>query len=270
MTASLATGFAGLDREDDQAPFVACLRLLGRLPGMAAIKAETLARLGLAPGMRVLEVGCGLGVEAAAMAGRVRPGGLVVALDASLGMLSRLEPSSVPGAVRVPLAGDATRLPLADASCDACRVERTLQHVADPGAALAEMARVTRPGGRVLALEPDWGTFVFDSGMRETARTVGEAWCDSFRSGWVGRRLPRLMAEAGLTVAAVSPRSLVTRDLAEAEAVYNLLATVQRAVAAGRLDASAGAALAREQRRLDAAGRFFASLTFFLVEGVKA
>jgi ubiquinone/menaquinone biosynthesis C-methylase UbiE len=149
-------------------------------------------------------------------------------------------------------------------------VERTLQHVADPGLVLAEMARATRPGGRVLALEPDWGTFIVDSGERQVARSVTELWCDSFRSGWVGRALPRLMARAGLAVTAIEPRSLVSRSLAEAEAVYNLLASLKRAVAAGNVSEAAAEAFRDEQRRLDAAGRFFACLTFFLVVGVKA
>ncbi len=268
MDACLATGFAALDRGEDQEPFVACLRLLGRLPEMAAIKAETLSLLEPAPGERILEIGCGLGVEAAAMAGRVAPGGFVAALDASRGMLSRLEPAGH-GATRLAVAGDALRLPFAPGVFDACRVERTLQHVADPAAALAEMARVTRPGGRVLALEPDWGLFVFDSELKEAARAVVEVWCDSFRSGWVGRSLARLAVAAGLRVAAIRPRSLVSRRLAEAEAVYNLFAVVDRAVARGRLDAASGEALKDEQRRRDAAGDFFACLTFLTVVATK-
>lgn len=270
MSAYLATGFAGLDREADQDAFVSCLRLLGRLPGMAAIKAESLERLDVVSGERILEVGCGLGVEAAGLAERAGPDGLVVALDASLGMLARLTPMPESRGRRFPVAGDAAGLPLADGSFHACRVERTLQHVADPGLVLAEMARATRPGGRVLALEPDWGTFVVDSGQRRTARSVTELWCDSFRSGWVGRALPRLMARAGLAVTAIEPRSLVSRSLAEAEAVYNLLASLERAVAAGKVAEAAAEAFRDEQRRLDAAGRFFACLTFFLVVGVKA
>lgn len=267
----LATGFAGLDRVADPAAYVSCLRLLGEFPEVAAYKRESVERLGLLPGARALEVGCGLGVEATAMARLAAPGGLVVALDASSCMLGRLDAGDAlpEGGRPRPVAGDAARLPFVDGSFDACRVERTLQHVADPGAALAEMARVVRPGGRVVAVEPDWGTFVVDSGRRQTTRTLTEFWCDSFKSGWVGRGLARLMAEAGLSEVAAWPRPFILRKLSEAEAVYNLFATADRAVAAGRLSQDDASSFKEEQRARDAAGRFFAALTFFMVIGVR-
>ena len=74
MAEYLATGFAGLDRTADPDVYVRCLRYLGALPGMRAIKDASLERFGLAPGARVLDVGCGLGVEAAALAQRVGSG----------------------------------------------------------------------------------------------------------------------------------------------------------------------------------------------------
>jgi ubiquinone/menaquinone biosynthesis C-methylase UbiE len=272
MGESLATGFVGLDRVADPAVFVSCLRYLGDCPGMRAIKDESVKRLGLFPGARALEVGCGLGVEAAAMARLVGAGGLTTALDASQSMLGRLAGAAqdAAGPCPLPVAGDAVRLPFADAAFDVCRVERTLQHVPSPGAALAEMARVVRPRGRVLAVEPDWGTFVVDSDLRETSRLLAAFWCDGFQSGWIGRQLPRLMAAAGLDDIAICPRSLVLTTLEAAEAVYNLFATVDRAVADGTLSLEAAGTFKAEQRCRDAAGRFFASLTFFMVSGRKS
>lgn len=271
MAEYLATGFAGLDRTADPDVYVRCLRYLGDTPGMRAIKDESLTRLGLAEGGRALEVGCGLGVEAAAMAELVGPAGLAVGLDASRTMLARarldLKNSS---AVRPVLAaGDGARLPFADGVFDACRIERTLQHVPDPGKVLAEMARVTRPGGTVLAVEPDWGTFVVDSNAVEVSRRLAQFWCDSFRCGWIGRRLGRLMAEVGLVGVEIIPRSLVLGSLPAAEAVYSLLATADRAVAAGTVSQVGAASFKAEQRRRDAAGTFFSSLTFFTAIGQK-
>lgn len=265
----LATGFAAIDRVGDPDVYTDCLRLLGEHPEMRAIKDDSVERLGLLPGGRALEVGCGLGVEATVMARLVGPGGLAAALDASTSMLGRLAGATGCGATSRPhpVAGDGARLPFAAAVFDACRVERTLQHVPNPGAVLAEMARVVRPGGLVLAVEPDWGTFVVDSKLRETARTVVVSWCDSFRSGWIGRSLPRLMAEAGLVDITVLPRPFLIYSLDAAEAVYNLFATSDRAVAAGVLSPEAAGAFKAEQRRRDASGHFFAALTFFMVSG---
>ena len=283
MTEYLATGFAGLDRTGDPDVYVRCLRYLGALPGMRAIKDASLERLALAPGARVLEVGCGLGVEAAALAQQVGSGvtggpggpggtvGLAVGLDASQTMLGRAARDQRPEAGAKPafVVGEGARLPFAANVFDACRIERTLQHVPDPGLVLAEMGRTTRPGGAVLAVEPDWGTFVVDSNFENVSRRLAQFWCDSFRCGWIGRRLGRFMAEAGLVGVEIVPLSLVLRHLEAAEAVYSLLETADRAVADGAVSLAEATAFAAEQRQRDAEGTFFSSLTFFMAVGYK-
>nr|WP_246197927.1 methyltransferase domain-containing protein [Solidesulfovibrio aerotolerans] len=160
-------------------------------------------------------------------------------------------------------------MPFAAGVFDACRIERTLQHVPDPGLVLAEMARATRPGGTVLAVEPDWGTFVVDSDFTNVSRRLAHFWCDSFRCGWIGRRLGRLLAAAGLDGVEIVPLSLVLRRLEAAEAVYSLLETADRAAADGAVSAAEATAFAAEQRRRDTEGTFFFSLTFFMAVGRK-
>jgi ubiquinone/menaquinone biosynthesis C-methylase UbiE len=88
----------------------------------------------------VLDVGAGAGDDLRALAELVSPGGRVVGVD--------LNPTSA----EVQRA-DACALPFADGTFDACRCDRTLQHVADPQKALAEMVRVTKPGGTVVVSE---------------------------------------------------------------------------------------------------------------------
>lgn len=100
----------------------------------------TRAALGLRPGERVLDVGAGTGVSTRELA---QSGAYAVGVDLSLGMLhtgKRARPE-------VPLlAGDALRLPFADASFDAVTISFALRNVNDTDAALRELARVTRPG----------------------------------------------------------------------------------------------------------------------------
>lgn len=99
------------------------------------------------PGERILDVGAGTGVSTAELAAS---GAYVVGADLSLGMLyagKRARPE-------VPLlAGDALRLPFADASFDAVTISFALRNVSDVDAALGELARVTRPGGRLVVCE---------------------------------------------------------------------------------------------------------------------
>ena len=108
------------------------------------------------PGQRILDLAAGTGTSALPF---VRAGALVVASDFSLGMLGE-------GRRRYPelplVAGDATALPFADDTFDAVTISFGLRNVVDPDLALAEMHRITRPGGRLVVCEfshPTWAPF---------------------------------------------------------------------------------------------------------------
>jgi len=105
--------------------------------------------LGLRPGQWVLDVAAGTGVSTAELA---RSGATAVASDFSLGMLRA--GIARPARARLPfVAADALKLPFADASFDAVTISFGLRNVVDVPAALAEFARVTRPGGRLVVCE---------------------------------------------------------------------------------------------------------------------
>lgn len=105
----------------------------------------TRAALDLRPGERVLDLAAGTGVSTVELG---RSGAWVVATDFSTGMLQA-------GAFRqVPMvAGDAMRLPFADAVFDAATISFGLRNVSDFEAGLREIARVTKPGGRLVVCE---------------------------------------------------------------------------------------------------------------------
>jgi demethylmenaquinone methyltransferase/2-methoxy-6-polyprenyl-1,4-benzoquinol methylase len=108
------------------------------------------------PGVRVLDLAAGTATSSTPFAAA---GAEVVPCDFSLGML-RVGKQRQRGLPFV--AGDALRLPFADASFDAVTISFGLRNVQDPGAALAEMLRVTRPGGRLVVCEfshPTWAPF---------------------------------------------------------------------------------------------------------------
>ncbi len=119
----------------------------------------TRAALGLLPGEQVLDVGAGTGVSTEELA---LSGAYAVGVDLSIGMLraGRRSRPTVPL-----LAGDALRLPFADATFDAVTISFALRNVVDTDAALREMARVTRPGGRLVVCE-------FSSPTNPAFRTV--------------------------------------------------------------------------------------------------
>ncbi|MFI5934832.1 demethylmenaquinone methyltransferase [Actinoplanes sp. NPDC051494] len=108
---------------------------------------STRAALGLRPGERVLDVGAGTGVSTEELG---RSGAYAVGADISTGMLraGRGDGRTVPL-----VAGDALKLPFADEAFDAVTISFALRNVVDTEAALRELARVVRPGGRLVVCE---------------------------------------------------------------------------------------------------------------------
>jgi SAM-dependent methyltransferase len=114
----------------------------------------------LAPGLSLLDLGCGPGTITVEFADRLAPG-RVVGLDAAAEVIARASTEfSRPNLEFV--VGDAYALPFEDATFDLVHAHQTLQHVADPVAVLREMRRVAKPGGLVAARDVDYaGTFWF-------------------------------------------------------------------------------------------------------------
>lgn len=110
---------------------------------------RALARGGLEPGMRVLDVGVGTGLTAREAAALVGPSGQVTGVDPSPGMMDR---AIVPAGVKL-LLGSAEALPLAPDAVDFIAMGYALRHVADLSAAFCEFRRVLAPGGRLCILE---------------------------------------------------------------------------------------------------------------------
>jgi arsenite methyltransferase len=112
--------------------------------------------LKIPPGGIVLDVGCGPASITASLARAVGPSGLVLGVDLSKAMLARAARAEKGSQIGF-LHADAQQLPLREATVDAVVSMAVLQLVPDPAAALAEMARVLRPGGRLAVLVPTAG-----------------------------------------------------------------------------------------------------------------
>jgi SAM-dependent methyltransferase len=110
----------------------------------------------LSPGERVLDVGCGAGAIALEAARRVRPGGSVLAVDISpeLVAVARDRAASA-GAEEVEVVeADAAAYPYDEAAFDVLVSRNGLMFFVDPDAALANLARALRPGGRIVFTAP--------------------------------------------------------------------------------------------------------------------
>jgi ubiquinone/menaquinone biosynthesis C-methylase UbiE len=265
-----ATDFQNVDRADTVQRFAQCLRLQQSLEFCRRYKAKTFELMQLGPGSAALDVGCGTGEDAVALAKIVGPAGRVTAVDRSRALLGE----AIAGAQGLGLPilfqeADGQDLPFGADTFDAARIDRTLQHVAEPQTVIAEMARVVRPGGRVVAMEPDWGTLTVDSDNRPLTRQLLNFWCDSFPSGWVGRRLARYFALAGLVDVQVQPETLVLRQFELADQVLDLVQTAHAARESGLASEAAVQGWLAEMAERDRRRDFFSSFTAFIVSGTK-
>jgi SAM-dependent methyltransferase len=174
-----ARGFGAVDAQPDPTVLVEGMDATARWPAVRQLRAWEQERLALGPGDALLDVGCGIGDVARPCAVLVQPGGRVVGIDASEAMLvvarARAEADGVDAVFRV---GDALAIDEPGGSFDACRCERVLQWLPDMDAAIGEMVRVLRPGGRLCLTDTDWRTFAVDLPDPALSRRIADAMVD--------------------------------------------------------------------------------------------
>jgi SAM-dependent methyltransferase len=199
--------------------------------------------------------------------------GRVIGIDHSMEMLvetaRRTRGSAYPCYVQH-VCASAEALPFPSDYFDACYSERLFIHLATPEPALAEIVRVTHPGGRIAVMDPDWGTVSVDTPEVDVERRLAHYYAEGdLKNGFSGRTLYRLFRRQGLCRLHVRVQPLVTTDLAVARNVARLDLFEHYALSAGVITRQE---LQRWRASLEAAqdaGEFFASLNRVLVVGMK-
>ncbi|TDB83760.1 methyltransferase domain-containing protein [Actinomadura sp. 7K534] len=164
-------------------------------------------------GSRVLEVGCGVGAQTVHLVGR-SPGMRLTAVDvsgASLAQARARVAASRPGAEVAWVRADLHELPFEDGEFDHLFVCFVLEHLPDPGAALAALRRVLRPGGTLTVIEGDHGSAFLHPDSAHARAAIGHLVALQGRAGGdalIGRRLHPLLSGAGFGEVEVSPRTV--------------------------------------------------------------
>lgn len=166
-------------------------------PDLIAQRREVLSLLAPEPGEHIVDVGAGPGFLAAEMAAAVGSHGRVYAVDPSASMRELARSRDATFEIRD---GSAEALPLADAAVDVAVATQVLEYVPDVPAALAEIRRVLRPGGRVLILDTDWDSIVWHSGDPDRMRAVLAAWDEHLADPHLPRTLGSALRAAGFAV----------------------------------------------------------------------
>src|SRR5580704_17447501 len=173
-------------------------QILGYHPALEPI----IRPLELRPGLRVLDVGSGPAHTTMELARRVAPSGKVTGVDINAEFIARS--TACAREAKLPLEfthSGFPPLPFPDAGFDRVFCNNVLEYVDSAAATVAEMARVTAPGGIVVAVDSDWDMLALDLGasVRERSdRILAASKAIAIKEPQIGRQLYRLFRAAGL------------------------------------------------------------------------
>lgn len=208
VTRDLHKGF----RDPRRVPADELVRFLeeaDRQAGIHTVQRALRRALDPRPGMRLLDAGCGIGLETTRLAA-AHPDAHVTGLDHNPRLLDIARRRADPPLANLRwLQADLTALELPDASYDAIRTERVLMYLPNRSfeRALDDLVRILRPGGRLALFELDYGATILAPGTADHAvlQHIDETLHTSLPQPLAGRRIPALLTARGLRDVTASP-----------------------------------------------------------------
>jgi ubiquinone/menaquinone biosynthesis C-methylase UbiE len=163
--------------------------------------------------------------------------------------------------------GNAESLPYTDGAFDGSFASRMLLHAIAPELIVHQLARVVRPGGRVVLMDWDFETVTVDHPDRALTRLILH-WRTDNHGGdnWSGRQLWRRMVQAGLTNLEVTPVVTVARTEQDG-LTQSLWRAAEVARNGGGISAKEHDAWIDKLKQRLVEGTFFASIVYFIVKG---
>jgi ubiquinone/menaquinone biosynthesis C-methylase UbiE len=234
--------------------FIQFLDSMDRHAEIRAARGDTIQRMALVPGDKVLDVGCGLGGVTFPLAKMTGPSGLVAGIDIRPAFVETADRRAAgrPGIeFRV---GDAGSIPYPDDFFDAAHSERVFLYLTDRLAAIEEMKRVVKPGGRLWLLDADADSMAIYSNDYALTRKMLAVFAATLPNPYSARELPILLKQAGLREATTdvfaisAPHEVLTRAFT---------ATLMKAAESGELSRADVDDWLGEQAALHASGDFF-------------
>ena len=228
------------------------------------------AHLELAPGLSVLDCGCGTGDMLALMSGLTAPGEACGG-DLSDAMLQEAQRrAAAAGAQHLRFQSmDVQALPFPDGRYDRVLATQLLVHVPDPRRALHELCRVTAPNGLVAIADTDWDTLVVGCSDKDLGRRFTRLFSDGIRNGLVVREVAGWLRAEGFTDIRMIPQPVVFDDWTFVRD-WIMVPALPHFVAQGSMSAVEAESLLADLAHRNANGGFFAAFSFYTVVGRRA
>ena len=260
---SVSSGFQNVDESGDEDFFIQYLKFIDSVPEFRAIKERNYMAMRLKKGSRVLDAGCGIGLDTYRLGFLVGDTGSVIGFDASESMISAARKNIPEDLQNVSfVVGDLLHPDLSDDFFDAVYLERVLQISPHPREIIHHLIRVVKPGGTIVSIEPDWGTMALDPGNRESIRSLIDYCADSFPDGWTGRKLFRLFQESGMDVR-IEAEPVIMHDFPTVNRAMNFENFISGAIQKGEISQDDADEMMDGFSRADKSGLFFFSYMIY-------
>ena len=228
---------------------------------------KQLVWLNIQPGQHVLDVGCGIGDQAFAMANLAGKTGSVTGTDISTAMITMAQHRHA--MTDLPLqffVAPAAQQPFADASFDIIRTERVLMYLKNIDDVFAEYKRLLKPGGKLLVFDVDWDALVLPHPNKQLTRRIVEFISDGFPSGRIGAELFSHFKDSGFKEIQIRPHGYMHNLELTQRIIGGIISTSVNHNIFTNDEINCWWA---ELDKADAGGKFFSCFQGFIVMGVR-
>jgi len=247
----------------DSAAMAFVLDQMAQRPAVQTLKAWALEQLAPKAGETAVDVGSGTGEDVVAFADL---GLRAIGVEPSAGLREEAVRRAPSGTAEF-VDGLADKLPLDDESVDVVRCERVLQHVEDPAGAVREMARVLRPGGRIVLIDTDWQTAIVHPADPDVLRRMVDGFLSEAANPYSGRQLRGQLVDAGLEITGESAATWLEPQSGARQGFLSMMHVRSRQ--SGVITAAEAEAFVKGITEAADRGAFHMSLTMYAVSAVK-
>jgi ubiquinone/menaquinone biosynthesis C-methylase UbiE len=265
------TGFEDVDGSDNPQLFVRSLNeQYVKNSVLRTHKQHTLDQSDIQEGHIVLDAGCGIGIDAIQMAALVGKSGHVFGIDKSHEMIATAESNAAP--FDLPLTfhtGSIYQIEFEDNYFDRCRSDKTFQHLTDPRAALKELIRVTKPGGKIIIADPDHDSLIIDTPLTDVNHRFVRFRSDRMPQGGIAHQLYGICKELGLQKVNIQPLTHAYTDYEEKKITSPYLEEIWFAQQQGAVTREEAEKWADYLQKAIENGRFMCMQTYIITTAFK-